>query len=112
MINNLIEEKFARAKEVKANVYDLASSLAIVIWREMNNWQTSPWRTDADFIRLHAGSKTIQEEISIMTRGIGLILEMEKEQCAVVAEKTGQANALDEWEYKDIAAAIRASDGG
>lgn len=70
---NLIEEKFARAKQVNASTRDLASSLAIVIWREMNGWDGDD--KNNDFIRLHAQVKRVQDEIRVMTRGIVTILE-------------------------------------
>ena len=74
-----IDEAFARATEVNASTHDLASSLAIAIWREMNNWQGED--KDRDFIKLHAGAKRVQEEITIMSRGIRLILEAERHRC-------------------------------
>lgn len=79
-MTSTIEEAFARAQEVTASSHDLAGSLAIIIWREMNNWQWSPHRTDGDFIKFHASCKRCQDEIKIMTNGIRLILDTERRQ--------------------------------
>jgi hypothetical protein len=68
-----IEEAFAKAQEVQASNYDLASSLAIITWREMNNWQGED--KDHDFIKMHAWSRRCQEEIKTITRGIESILK-------------------------------------
>ena len=106
--SNSIDQVFTRAQEVNASTHDLASSLAIAIWREMNNWQGED--KDRDFIKLHAGAKRVQEEITIMLRGIRLILEAERERCAQIVIDVGHQIALDAWEWEEIAAAIRASD--
>ena len=79
-MTNTIEEVFTRAQEVEASSHDLATSLAAIIWREMNNWQESPHRTDGDFIKFHAGCKRCQDEIKIMGKGIRLILDTERRQ--------------------------------
>ena len=84
-----IDELFTRAKEVDASTHDLASSIAIAIWREMNGWQGDD--KDRDFIRLHAQVKRVQDEIKIMSRGIRLVLE--------AARAEGAAAERDKWAF-------------
>ena len=84
-----IDELFTRAKEVDASTHDLASSIAIAIWREMNGWQGDD--KDRDFIRLHAQVKRVQDEIAMMSRGIRLVLE--------AARAEGAAAERDKWVF-------------
>ena len=82
---NTIDELFARAKEVDASTHDLASSIAIAIWREMNGWQGDD--KDRDFIRLHAQVKRVQDEIAMMSRGIRLVLEAARAEGAAAEQE-------------------------
>ena len=82
-----INKAFTTARGVNASIHDLASSLAIIIWREMNNWGGNG--RDRDFIRMHNQSRLIQDEIRIMSNGIRLILEVDRKHHAQRAREIG-----------------------
>ena len=89
-----IDELFTRAKEVDASAHDLASSIAIAIWREMNNWQSDD--KDNDFIKLHAQVKRVQDEIRIMSTGIRLVLEAARTEAHIVGDRGGFVRGYDQ----------------